>query len=218
MMKSMTTQNQSDLEKVKLTKGEMDEKVRIMNENIDKTKSLWRGEKFTPSNAIDMDKADDSDRVVEEFKRFLAVSNPSPDQPRLRPKVELDLSNIFKKKPATTDLKENVEKSLWRGKKFTPSNNIDLDKADDSDQVVEEFKQFLAGANPNPDQPRLRPKVELDLKNIFIKKSATNDLKQRADGLSSNSLDFMNGVKEVGRRQRNRDMIFSFETMNTFFD
>ena len=144
-MKSiMTTQDQSDSEKVKLTKGEMDEKVRIMNENVEKTKSLWRGEKFTPS--IDMDKADDSDRVVEQFKRILAGSNPNPDQPRLRPKVELDLKNIFKKKPATTDLK------------------------------------------------------------------------QRADGLSSNSLDFMNGVKEVGRRQRNREMIFSFETMNTFFD
>ena len=142
----MTTQDQSDSEKVKLTKREMDEKVRIMNENVEKTKSLWRGENCTPSNDIDMDKADDSDRVVEEFKRFLAGSNPNPDQTRLRPKVELDLKNIFKAKPATTDLK------------------------------------------------------------------------QRADGLSSNSLDFMNGIKEVGRRQRNRDMIFSFETMNTFFD
>ena len=94
----MTTQDQSDSEKVKLTKGEMDEKVRIMNENVEKTKCLWRGEKFTPS--IDMDKADDSDRVVEQFKRFLAGSNPNPDQPRLRPKVELDLKKKFKKKPA----------------------------------------------------------------------------------------------------------------------
>ena len=142
----MTTQDQSDSEKIKLVQGEMDEKLRIMNENVEKNKSLWRGEKFTPSNDIEMDKADESDRVVEEFKRFLAGSKPNPDQPRLRPKVELDLKNIFKKKPAATDLK------------------------------------------------------------------------QRADGLSSNSLDFMNGVKEVGRRQRNRDMAFSFETMNTFFD
>ena len=95
MMKSMTTQ--SDSEKVKLVHGEMDETVKIINENVEKTKSLWRGEKFTPSN--DIDKADESDRVVEEFKRFLAGSKPSPDQLRLRPKVELDLKNIFKKKP-----------------------------------------------------------------------------------------------------------------------
>ena len=95
MMKSMTTQ--SDLEKVKLVHEEMDETVKIINENVEKTKSLWRGEKFTPSN--DIDKADESDRVVEEFKRFLAGSKPSPDQLRLRPKVELDLKNIFKKKP-----------------------------------------------------------------------------------------------------------------------
>ena len=108
MMKSMTTQDQSDSEKVKLTKGEMDEKVRILNENIEKTKSLWRGEKFTPSNDIDMDKVDDTDRLVEEFKRFLAGSNPNPDQLRLRPKVELDLKNIFKKKPATIDLKQRA--------------------------------------------------------------------------------------------------------------
>ena len=48
-----------------------------------------------------MDKADDSDRVVEQYKRFLAgFPSPSPDQPRVRPKVELDLKNIFKKKPA----------------------------------------------------------------------------------------------------------------------
>ena len=47
-----------------------------------------------------MDKADDSDRVVEQYKRFLAgFPQPSPDQPRVRPKVELDLKNIFKKKP-----------------------------------------------------------------------------------------------------------------------
>ena len=111
-----------------------------------------------------------------------------------------------------------VPKCLWRGEKITPSNDIDKDNADESDRVVEEFKRFLAGSKPNPDQPRLRPKVELDLKNIFKKKPAATDLKQRADGLSSNSLDFMNGVKEVGRRQRNRDMAFSFETMNTFFD
>lgn len=94
MMKSMTTQDQSDSEKVKLTKEEM---VRIMKENVEKNKILWRGEKFTPSN--DIDKADESDRMVEEFKRFLARSKPSPDQLRLRPKVELDLKNIFKKKP-----------------------------------------------------------------------------------------------------------------------
>lgn len=56
---------------------------------------------FAPSNDIDMDKADDSDRVVEQYKRFLA-GFPSPqDQPRVRPKVELDLKNIFKKKPAS---------------------------------------------------------------------------------------------------------------------
>ena len=96
MMKSMTTQDQSDSEKVKLTKEEM---VRIMKENVEKNKILWRGEKFTPSNDIDLDKVDESDRVVEEFKRFLAGSKPSPDQLRLRPKVELDLKNIFKKKP-----------------------------------------------------------------------------------------------------------------------
>ena len=48
-----------------------------------------------------MDKADDSDRVVEQYKRFLAgFPSPSPDQPRVRPKVELDLKNIFKKKRA----------------------------------------------------------------------------------------------------------------------
>ena len=46
-----------------------------------------------------MDKADDSDRVVEQYKRFLAgFPSPSPNQPRVRPKVELDLKNIFKKK------------------------------------------------------------------------------------------------------------------------
>ena len=93
----MTTQ--SDSEKVKLTKGEMDEKVRFMKENFEKNKSLWRGEKITPGNDIDMDKADETDRVVEEFKRFLAGSSPNPDQLRLRPKVELDLKKIFKKKP-----------------------------------------------------------------------------------------------------------------------
>ena len=97
-MKSMTTQDQSDSEKVKLVHGEMDETVRIINENVEKTKSLWQqGEKFTPNN--DIDKADETDRVVEEFKRFLAGSKPSPDQLRLRPKVELDLKKIFKKKP-----------------------------------------------------------------------------------------------------------------------
>ena len=95
MMKSMTTQDQSDSEKVKLTKEEM---VRIMKENVEKNKSLWRGEK-SPPPSNDIDKADESDRVVEEFKRFLAGSKPSPDQLRLRPKVELDLKNIFKKKP-----------------------------------------------------------------------------------------------------------------------
>ena len=98
-MKSMTTQDQSDSEKVELTKGEMDKKVRIMNENVEKNKSLWRGEKFTSSNNIDMEKADETDRVVEEFKRFLAGSNPNPDKLRLHPKVELDLKKIFKKKP-----------------------------------------------------------------------------------------------------------------------
>jgi len=55
---------------------------------------------FAPSHDIDMDKVDDSDRVVEQYKRFLAgFPSPSPDQPRVRPKVELDLKNIFKKKP-----------------------------------------------------------------------------------------------------------------------
>ena len=98
-MKSMTTQDQSDSEKVELKKGEMDKKVRIMNENVEKNKSLWRGEKFTSSNNIDMEKADETDRVVEEFKRFLARSNPNPDKLRLPPKVELDLKKIFKKKP-----------------------------------------------------------------------------------------------------------------------
>ena len=45
-----------------------------------------------------MDKADDSDRVVEQYKRFLAgFPSPSPNQPRFRPKVELDLKNIFKR-------------------------------------------------------------------------------------------------------------------------
>ena len=58
---------------------------------------------FAPSHDIDMDKADDSDRVVEQYKRFLAgFPSPSPDQPRVRPKVELDLKNIFKKKPMTS--------------------------------------------------------------------------------------------------------------------
>ena len=98
-MKSMTTKDQSDSEKVELTKGEMDKKVRIMNENVEKNKSLWRGEKFTSSNNIDMEKADETDRVVEEFKQFLAGSNPNPDKLRLPPKVELDLKKIFKKKP-----------------------------------------------------------------------------------------------------------------------
>ena len=47
-----------------------------------------------------MDKVDDSDRVVEQYKRFLAgFPSPSSDQPKVRPKVELDLKNIFKKKP-----------------------------------------------------------------------------------------------------------------------
>ena len=105
----MTTPDQSDLEKVKLVQEEMDEKVRIIKENVEKTKSLWRGEKFTPNNNIDMDKTDDTDRLVEEFKRFLAGSNPNPDQLRLRPKVELDLKNIFKKKPATIDLKQRAD-------------------------------------------------------------------------------------------------------------
>ena len=46
-----------------------------------------------------MDKADDSDRVVEQYKRFLAgFPSPSPNQPCVHPKVELDLKNIFKKK------------------------------------------------------------------------------------------------------------------------
>ena len=98
-MKSMTTQDQSDSEKVKLEQVEMDEKVRIMKENYEKNKSLWHGEKFTTNNDIDMDKFDDTDRVVEEFKRFLAGSNPNPDKLRLHPKVELDLKKIFKKKP-----------------------------------------------------------------------------------------------------------------------
>ena len=98
-MKSMTTKDQSDSEKVELTKGEMDKKVRIMNENVERNKSLWRGEKFTSSNNIDMEKADETDRVVEEFKQFLAGSNPNPDKLRLPPKVELDLKKIFKKKP-----------------------------------------------------------------------------------------------------------------------
>ena len=95
----MTTQDQSDSEKVKLEQVEMDEKVRIMKENYEKNKSLWHGEKFTTNNDIDMDKFDDTDRVVEEFKRFLAGSNPNPDKLRLHPKVELDLKKIFKKKP-----------------------------------------------------------------------------------------------------------------------
>ena len=45
-----------------------------------------------------MDLADDSDRVVEQYKRFLAEFPSPTDQPRVRPKVELDLKNIFKKK------------------------------------------------------------------------------------------------------------------------
>ena len=53
---------------------------------------------FAPSNDIDMDLADDSDRVVEQYKRFLAEFPSPTDQPRVRPKVELDLKNIFKKK------------------------------------------------------------------------------------------------------------------------
>merc|ERR1712156_1280108 len=64
---------------------------------------------FAPSNDIDMDKADDSDRVVEQYKRFLAgFPSPSPDKPRVRPKVELDLKNIFKKKPAVFNSNGNV--------------------------------------------------------------------------------------------------------------
>merc|ERR1712156_1117441 len=64
---------------------------------------------FAPSNDIDMDKADDSDRVVEQYKRFLAgFPSPSPDQPRVRPKVELDLKNIFKKKPAASASTSNA--------------------------------------------------------------------------------------------------------------
>jgi len=58
-------------------------------------------------------------------------------------------------------------------KVFAPSNDIDLEKADDSDRVVEQFKRFLAGPSPSPDQPRVRPKVELDMKNIFKKKAPT---------------------------------------------
>ncbi len=53
---------------------------------------------------MDMDQADESDLVVEQYKRFLAEMPSPKDQPRVRPKVELDLKNIFKKKtdPATT--------------------------------------------------------------------------------------------------------------------
>ena len=59
-----------------------------------------------------MDKADDSDRVVEQYKRFLAgFPSPSPDKPRVRPKVELDLKNIFKKKPAVFNSNGNVSSS-----------------------------------------------------------------------------------------------------------
>ena len=62
---------------------------------------------------------------------------------------------------------------LFSDKVFAPSNDIDLEKADDSDRVVEQFKRFLAGPSPSPDQPRVRPKVELDMKNIFKKKAPT---------------------------------------------
>ena len=70
---------------------------------------LFSDKVFAPSNDIDMDKADDSDRVVEQYKRFLAgFPSPSPDKPRVRPKVELDLKNIFKKKPAVFNSNGNV--------------------------------------------------------------------------------------------------------------
>ena len=62
---------------------------------------------------------------------------------------------------------------LFSDKVFAPSNDIDLEKADDSDRVVEQFKRFLAGPSPSPDQPRVRPRVELDMKNIFKKKAPT---------------------------------------------
>ena len=82
---------------------------------------------------------------------------------------------------------------------FAPSNEFDMDKADDSDRVVEQYKRFLAGfPSPSPNQPRVRPKVELDLKNIFKKKlpnssaSAANSL-----GLAGQQANFSNGAAEA---------------------
>ena len=66
---------------------------------------------FAPSNDIDMDLADDSDRVVEQYKRFLAEFPSPTDQPRVRPKVELDMKNIFKKKTTFTNSNSNLSAS-----------------------------------------------------------------------------------------------------------
>ena len=71
--------------------------------NIDKV--------FAPSNDIDMDLADDSDRVVEQYKRFLAEFPSPTDQPRVRPKVELDMKNIFKKKTTFSNSNSNLTNS-----------------------------------------------------------------------------------------------------------
>ena len=66
---------------------------------------------FAPSNDIDMDLADDSDRVVEQYKRFLAEFPSPTDQPRVRPKVELDMKNIFKKKTTFSNSNSNLTNS-----------------------------------------------------------------------------------------------------------
>ena len=70
MMKSMTTQEQSEMKQVKIIQGEIDETVRIMNMNVEKI--LERGEKLSDleqradglsSNSINFN------RGVEEIRR-----------------------------------------------------------------------------------------------------------------------------------------------------